>query len=98
MISREFNIFLVVRGLTQKAIGEKLGLHKSTVSLLLSGQIVLEHRLDEIASMLKIRRRRLDSFIKGNQETHRNGARGKSKGRPRLDTTGKRTGRQNSIT
>ena len=59
----EINIFLSRRGTSQKEISAELDLHKSTVSLLLSGKIVLEKRLDQIAGLLGISRKKLDSLI-----------------------------------
>lgn len=62
----EINKFLFNRGITQKQICEETGLHKSTVSLLLSGKIKLDHRLDEIAEICGISRKKLDKLIGAN--------------------------------
>jgi len=78
MPNTEINIYLGKKGLTQKRICDELGLHKSTVSLLLSGRLVLEHRLDQIAGMLKVSRRRLDSLVRGNQPSNHNGTKEKA--------------------
>ena len=59
----EINIFISRRGTSQKEISAELDLHKSTVSLLLSGKIVLEKRLNQIAGLLDISRKKLDSLI-----------------------------------
>lgn len=60
------NIFLMQRRVTQKEIAEHLGLDKSTVSLMLSGKLRLERRLDQVAQYLKISRRKLDRLIEAN--------------------------------
>ena len=63
------NLFLMQRRRTQKEIAEYLNLDKSTVSLLLSGKLRLDRRLDEIAQYLGITRRRLDQLIASNGGT-----------------------------
>ncbi|MBI1997888.1 MAG: helix-turn-helix transcriptional regulator [Deltaproteobacteria bacterium] len=63
------NLFLMQRRKTQKEIAEHLNLDKSTVSLLLSGKLRLDRRLDEIAQYLGITRRRLDQLIASNGGT-----------------------------
>lgn len=57
------NLFLNGKGLGQVDICRKLDLHKSTVSLLLAGKIHLPHRLDQIAEMAGVSRRKLDTLI-----------------------------------
>ena len=64
------NLFLMQRRKTQKEIAEHLNLDKSTVSLLLSGKLRLDRRLDEIAQYLGITRRRLDQLIASNGGTN----------------------------
>jgi predicted XRE-type DNA-binding protein len=64
------NLFLMQRRRTQKEIAEYLNLDKSTVSLLLSGKLRLDRRLDEIAQYLGITRRRLDQLIASNGGTN----------------------------
>jgi len=57
------NRFLYGRGLSQKEIAAALGLHSSTVSLLLGGKIQLPRRLAEIAKIAKVSRKKLESMI-----------------------------------
>ena len=64
------NLFLMQRRRTQKEIAEYLNLDKSTVSLLLSGKLRLDRRLDQIAQYLGITRRRLDQLIASNGGTN----------------------------
>lgn len=59
-------IFLLRSGKKQKEIAQALGLDKSTVSLMLSGKLRLEKRLDEIAGYLGINRKKLDRLILAN--------------------------------
>lgn len=59
-------IFLLRANISQKDLAEDLGLHKSTISLLLSGTLRLDTRLDQIAERLQITRRKLDSLIAAN--------------------------------
>jgi transcriptional regulator with XRE-family HTH domain len=63
MVSVDSRIFLLRKGVTQKQIADALGVHKSTISLLLSGQIKAEARLDQVAAYLGISRRLLNSLI-----------------------------------
>lgn len=57
------NRFLYLKGTSQTEIAERLGLHTSTVSLLLAGKIHLPHRLEEIARMTGVSRKKLESII-----------------------------------
>jgi len=68
------NIYLMKAKKSQKEMAETLGLHKSTVSLLLAGKIRLEARLDQIAAYLGISRKRLDRLIASNGATTRRAA------------------------
>lgn len=66
------NIYLMQRKISQKEIAERIGIHTSTVSLLLSGTLILHKRLDQIAGLLGISRRKLNALI---QENGQNGER-----------------------
>jgi len=62
------NRFLYARGLSQKEIADALKLHPSTVSLLLGGTIQnMPHRLDQIAKMARVSRKKLKLMIEENR-------------------------------
>ena len=56
MTTLDIKIFLLRKGIAQKQIAEALGVHKSLITLLLSGQLKTEERLEQIAAYLEIPR------------------------------------------
>lgn len=63
MLSTESKIFLLRQGIAQKQIALALGISETAVSLLLSGDLWIDARLNQIATYLGITRRQLDKLI-----------------------------------